>query len=111
MAQFEPLKPEIEQAGAQLVYVAAEKREGLFKPAKYLAMNPISFPFLLDEDRSVTRAYGLYHRLGTDAINIAHPATLVVDTQMMVQFIYRGAGQHDRIPVAAVVEVIKKLQK
>jgi peroxiredoxin len=111
MAQFEPLQNEIGQAGAQLVYIAAEKREGMFKPAKYLAEHPTSFPFLLDEDRSVTKAYGLYHRLGTDAINIAHPATLVVDAHGMVQFIYRGADQHDRIPVAAVMEVIRKLAK
>lgn len=111
MAQFEPLKDEIEQTAVQLVYIAAEKREGMFKPAKYLAAHPASFPFLLDEDRSVTKAYGLYHRLGTDAINIAHPATLVVDAHGMVQFIYRGAEQHDRIPVAAVMEVIKKLGK
>ena len=109
MAQFEPLNNEIEQAGARLVYIAAEKREGMFKPAKYLADHPVSFPFLLDEDRSVTKAYGLCHRLGTDAINIAHPATLVVDAQGTVQFIYRGADQTDRMPVAAVMEVVKKL--
>ena len=109
MAQFEPLKNEISETGAQLVYIAAEKREGMFKPAKYLAEHPISFPFLLDEDRAVTKAYGLYHRLGTDAINIAHPATLVIDAHGMVRFIYRGSDQHDRIPVAAVLEVIKKL--
>ena len=109
MAQFEPLKNEIEQAGAQLVFIAAEKREGMFKPANYLSEHPTSFPFLLDEDRAVTKTYGLYHRLGTDAINIAHPATLVIDSQRMVQFIYRGADQHDRIPVQAVMEVVKKL--
>jgi len=109
MAQFEPLKSEIEQAGTQLVYIAAEKREGMFKPAKYLGEHPIAFPFLLDEERTVTKAYGLYHRLGTDAINIAHPATLVVDRSGMVGFIYRGEDQTDRIPVEAVMEVIKKL--
>jgi peroxiredoxin len=109
MAQFEPLKSDIEQARAQLVYIAAEKREGVWKPAKYLAENPISFPFLLDEDRTVTKAYGLYHRIGTDAINIARPATLVIDSRGTVQFIYRGADQHDRIPVAAILEVVKKL--
>ena len=27
----------------------------------------------------MTKAYGLYHRMGMDAINIAHPATLVID--------------------------------
>lgn len=109
MAQFESVKNEIEQAGAQVAYIAAEKREGMFKPAQYLQEHPVSFPFLLDEDRSVTKAYGLYHRFGHDAINIAHPATLVIDKSGTVRFIYRGKDQTDRIPVAAVLEVVKKL--
>jgi peroxiredoxin len=109
MAQFESVKNEIEQTGAQVVFVAAEKREGMFKPAEYLQKHPASFPFLLDEDRTVTKAYGLYHRFGHDAINIAHPATLVIDKGGTVRFIYRGKDQTDRIPVAAVLEVVKKL--
>jgi len=111
MAQFESLKNEIEQAGAQVVFIAAEKREGIFKPAKYLQKHPVLFPFLLDEDRSVTKAYGLYHRFGHDAFNIAHPATLVVDKSGTVRFIYSGKNQNDRIPVEAVVEVVKKLRE
>ena len=87
MAQFEPMKNELEQAGAQLVFIAAEKRDGMFKPVKFLEKHPVSFPFLLDEDRSVTKAYGLYHRLAKDAINIAHPATLVVDSGGTVRYI------------------------
>jgi peroxiredoxin len=109
MAQFESVKNEIEQAGAQVAYIAAEKREGMFKPAEYLREHPVSFPFLLDEDRTVTKAYGLYHRFGHDAINIAHPATLVMDKGGTARFIYRGKDQTDRIPVAAVLEVVKKL--
>jgi len=109
MAQFEPFQQAIEQAGSQLVYLAAERRGGIFKPAKFLAEHPISFPFLLDEDRSVTKAYGLYHGFGLDAIHIARPATLVIDHGGVVRFIYRGANQNDRIPVAAVLEVLKKL--
>jgi peroxiredoxin len=109
MAQFELIKKEIQQSGAQLVYIAAEKRGGMFKPEKHMREHPASFPFLLDEDRSVTKAYGLHHRLGTDAINIAHPATIVVDRHGIVRFIYRGESQTDRIPVAAVLEVLKKL--
>ena len=109
MAQLEPLKNEIARLGAQLVYIAAEKREGMFKPEKFLEKNPVSFPFLLDEDRSVTKAYGLYHRLGKDAFNIAHPATLVVDHQGVLQFIYRGEDQHDRPPMEPVFEALKKL--
>jgi len=109
MAQFEPRKQEIEQAGAQLVFIAAEKRDGVWKPVEFLRKHPVGFPFLLDEDRSVTKAYGVYHRFGVDAINIARPATIVVDRGGTVRFIYRGQSQSDRIAVDAVVAVVRKL--
>jgi peroxiredoxin len=103
MAQFEPLKSQIEADGS-LVFIAAEKREGLFRPEKYLTEHPISFPFLLDEDRAVTKAYGVYHRLGVDAVNIAHPATFVIDRAGMVRWIYVGKDQHDRAPLDQVLK-------
>jgi peroxiredoxin len=109
MAQLEPYKDDIEKAGAQLLYIAAEKGEGFFKPAQFLKKHPVSFPFLLDEDRSVTKAYGLYHRIGHDAFNIAHPATLVVDRQRTVRYIYRGDNQTDRAPIEQVMDAVKKI--
>jgi len=109
MAQFEPVKNELDQAGAQVVFIAAEKRDGMFKPVKFLEKHPLAFPFLLDEDRTVTKAYGLYHRLATDAINIAHPATLVIDGNGTVRYIYRGENQMDRAPIEQVMETVKKL--
>ncbi len=78
MAQFESRRREIEAAGAQLAFIAAEKRDGVWKPGRFLEKHPIASVFLLDEDRTVTKAYGLHHALATDAINIAHPATLVI---------------------------------
>jgi peroxiredoxin len=108
MAQFEPFKDKIERAGAQMMYIAAEKGEGFFKPAKFLEKHPFSFRFLLDEDRAVTKAYGLYHRFGHDAINIAHPASLVVDRQGVLRYIYRGDNQADRAPIEQVLEAVKK---
>ncbi len=109
MAQLEPLKNEFDLAGANLVYIAAEKAQGVWRPAKYLRAHRVSFPFLLDEHRSVTKAYGLYHRLGRDAIRIAHPATLVVDRRHTVTYIYRGENQADRAPVRLVMEAIRKI--
>jgi len=91
------------------MFVAAEKGEGFFKPAKFLEKHPISFPFLLDEDRSVTKAYGLYHRFGRDAINIAHPASLLIDRQRVLRYIYRGDNQADRAPIEEVLEAVKKI--
>ena len=110
MAQFESLREQIIGAGVSLLYIAAQKRQGFFKPAKFLSEHPVSFPFLLDEDRNVTRSYGLYHRFGADAFNIAHPATLVVDGGGVIRFIYRGDGQADRAPLQQVLDVLGKLR-
>jgi len=63
----------------------------------------VSFPFLLDESRQITKVYGLYHRIGMDALNIAHPATLVIDRERVVRYIYRGENQHDRAPLDQVL--------
>ncbi len=109
MAQLELTKQEIEQVAAELVYIAAEKATGVWKPARFLQSHPVSFPFLLDEDRSVTKAYGLYHRLGLDALNIAHPATLVIQRDRVVRYIYRGDNQTDRAPFNLVLDAARKL--
>ena len=108
MAQVESLKDEIVQAGADLAYIAAEKRHGVFKPVKFLEKNPVSFPFLLDEDRVVTKSYGLYHLVAMDALNIAHPATLVIDRDRTIRYIYRGENQHDRAPFVDVMAAVRK---
>jgi peroxiredoxin len=57
----------------------------------------------------VIKAYGLYHRVGIDAWNIAHPATLLVDREGRVRFIYKGTGQGDRSPVEDVLKAVRKV--
>ncbi len=118
MAQFESRRQEIEAAGSNLAFVAAEKRAGVWRPERFLAKHPISSVFLLDEDRTVTKAYGLHNPLATDAINIAHPATLLIsrgdgdrndDGGGTVRYIYRGDNQLDRGPLDEVLEGLKKL--
>lgn len=103
MAQFEPVKEKIEAAGATVVYVAAEKRDGFFKPEKFLEKRHISWPFLLDEDRAVTKAYGVYNRIALDAYNIAKPATFVVGRDGVVKYAYVGKSQTDRAPLEQVL--------
>ena len=109
MAQFEPHKEEIGRLGANLTYIAAEKRNGAWKPAKCLSQHPVSFPFLLDEDCSVTKSYGLYHALGHDAFRIAHPATVIVDRGGAVRYIYRGDNQTDRAPIAEILDALREI--
>jgi len=113
MAQFESRRPEIEASGAHLAFIAAEKRDGVWRPGKFLEKHPISSVFLLDEDRAVTKAYGLHHALATDALNIAHPATLVIcrddDRSGVVRYIYRGDNQLDRAPLDEVIAALKEV--
>jgi len=109
MAQLESRKQEIEAAGTQVAYVAAEKRDGAWKPARFLEKHPIAFPFLLDEDRAVTKEYGLHHAFGVDALNIAHPATLVIDKRGVVRYLYRGENQHDRAPLDEVLTAVREV--
>lgn len=109
MAQLELYKKELDQRGASLVYIAAEKRDGVWNPVKYLEHNPISFPFLLDEDRAISKAYGLYHLLSHDAFRIAHPATLVIDTRGAAVYIYRSEDQYDRAPFQDALAAVRAL--
>src|ERR1700736_4477542 len=105
MAQFEPQKEEILRHGS-LVFIAAEKRGGLFKPEKFLEKNPVSFPFLLDQDRAVTKVYGVYKAMGIDSINIARPATFVLDANGKIRYLYLGSDQMDRAPTDKVLEAL-----
>ena len=93
-----------------MAFIAAEKRDGVWKPGKFLAKRPIQNPFLLDEDRSVTKVYGLHHALATDAINIAHPATLIIDHNKTVRYIYRGDNQNDRAPIDEVITALQSVK-
>jgi peroxiredoxin len=117
MTQLESRIPEIEAARAQLAFIAAEKRDGRWKPGKFLAQHAIASLFLLDEDRAVTKAYGLHHALGMDAINIAHPATLIIggrshgrddDRGGTVRYIYCGDNQLDRVPADEILGVLRE---
>jgi peroxiredoxin len=101
------MKSRLNDMEVQLVYVAAEKRGGMFKPEQFLERNPVSFPFLLDEDRSVTKKYGVYNRLSFEAINIARPATFVVAKEGVIRFIHVGSIQTDRADVEQVLAALR----
>ncbi len=108
MAQLGPYEGQLKDAGAELIFVAAEKRGGMFKPEEFLRKHPTSFPFLLDEDRKVTKLYGVYHRAGIDAINIARPATFVIGQDGIIRYIFVGSSQTDRAPVDEVLQAARK---
>ena len=110
MAQLEPMTEQIQETGS-LVFIAAQKKEGMFNPQKFLTEHPVSFPFLLDEERKVTKTYGVYHLLGIDAINIARPATFVIGRDGIIRYLYVGSTQLDRAPVEEVLDALQRAAK
>jgi peroxiredoxin len=109
LLEVELVADEVRETGAQLVFIAAEKSEGMWHPRKFLKGYPISFPFLLDEDCSVTQAYGLFHRIAIDAWKIARPATLIVPSEGRIRYIFRGANQMERSPIESVIRRLNRL--
>jgi peroxiredoxin len=110
MAQFESYKEQIERAGT-LVFIAAEKHDRAYKnPLQHFRENPVSFLYLLDEDRSVTRKYGIYTWFDLQSINIAKPATFIVGRQGMITFAYIG-GRTDRAPLEQVIAAFEETAK
>jgi len=110
MTQLESEKEKLEKAGS-VAFIVAQKRGGVFAPEKFLEANPFSFPFLLDEDRSVTKKYGVYHRIGLDAFDIARPATFVVGRDQVVRYIHVGSSQSDHAPLADVLDELQRAAK
>lgn len=54
------------------------------------------FPFLIDEDREVIKAFDVYHPIGFDAYKIAHPSMFLISGDQKVVYTYVGKNQADR---------------
>lgn len=58
--------------------------------------HPMPFPVLIDEDRSVIKAFDVYNPIGVDAFRIAHPSMFLVSAEGTILFAYVGENQADR---------------
>ena len=98
--------PAVFDAGAVLVGVVCQRRANV---ERFFAQQPLPFPLVVDEDRSIARRWGVYHRLGLDAIHIAHPATFVIDGRGVVRMVDVAPNQYQRIPYPRVLEALRAL--
>ncbi len=72
--------------------------------------NGITFPLLVDKDRSVIKSYGVYHWLSFEAYNIARPATFIIDILGIVRYMYIGSHQFDRVDQTELIDCLKSLK-
>jgi peroxiredoxin len=62
---------------------------------RYVEDNGLPFYILVDETRAVSKQYGVWHRIGIDAWNIARPALFVIERTGTIRAIFVGESQYE----------------
>jgi len=90
-----------------VVAVVAERSESV---RRYVEERGLPFNILIDTEREVAHAYGVWQRFGLTAWNIARPALFLIDRQGRVRFRYVAARQNQFPTSTEVFEEIERLQ-
>jgi len=94
-----------------VVFIAAQKIDGMFKGKQYLSRHKYPFPVLFDETREVTRAYGVHHAFGIDAYNIARRSVFVIGGEEKVCWIAVSPHQREAPDFQSVLQAIEACGK
>jgi methyl-accepting chemotaxis protein len=54
------------------------------------------FPFLIDQEREVIKAFDVYNPINIDAFRIAHPSLFLISPEGKIIYAYVGKNQKDR---------------
>ena len=95
---------EFRDRDCHVVVVVCERQETV---DAYLAARPVPFPVLIDGDRNVTRAYGVWQRFSLPKGNIARPSSFLMDRCGYVQYAYAARLQ---IHAASLEEILRALE-
>jgi peroxiredoxin len=69
----------------------------------YIEETGLPFNILVDETRDVLRAYGVWHKFGLDAWNIARPALFLIDRSGAIRYSFI-ADRQDEFPSSAEID-------
>jgi peroxiredoxin len=70
---------------------------------RYVEDRGLPFFVLIDETREVTKRYGVWHRMGLDAWNIARPALFAIDRDGTIRAVFVGETQAE-FPTPAQID-------
>lgn len=72
--------------------MVAQKSEAV---RRYIEETGLPFNILIDESRDVLKAYGVWHRVGLDAWNIARPALFVIEKDGRIRYSFVADRQQE----------------
>src|SRR5262245_34854480 len=111
MTQFESAYHEFRKRNAAVVFIAAQKIDGLFRGKEHIHKHTYPFPVLFDEKRNITRAYGVYQALGVDTFNLARRAVFVVSGDGTICRIAVSPHQREAPPLEEILAAIESCGK
>ena len=76
----------------QVAAIVAQRSE---KVRRYHADRNLPFTILIDDSRDTVKAYGVWHRVGFDAWNIARPALFLMDAAATVRYRFVASSQFE----------------
>ena len=91
--------------GVQVVAIVAQRSE---KVRRFIEETGLPFNILVDDSREVVKAYGVWHRVGFDAWNIARPALFLVDRQGIIRYSFVASSQFEFPSHEQILEEIVK---
>jgi peroxiredoxin len=62
---------------------------------RYVEETGLPFDILIDERRDMVKAYGVWHRVGLDALNISRPAVFLVNQDGSIPYSFIGDSQRE----------------
>ena len=78
---------------------------------RYIEDAGLSFDILIDESRKVSKAYGVWHRVGLDAWNIARPALFLIDRDGTIVYAFIARSQREFPSHAGILEALARLDR
>jgi peroxiredoxin len=61
----------------------------------YIEETGLPFDILIDESRDVSKAYGVWHRIGLDAWNTARPAVFLIEPDRSIRYSFIARSQDE----------------
>jgi peroxiredoxin len=62
---------------------------------RYIEETGLPFDVLIDGRRDMAKAYGVWHRIGLDALNIARPAVFLIEEDGSIGYSFIGDSQKE----------------
>jgi methyl-accepting chemotaxis protein len=90
----------------QVVAVVAQRSEPV---RRYVEEHRLPFLILVDESRDVLKAYGVWHRVGLDAWNIARPALFLIDRDATIRYSFVGSSQEEFPTHEEIIAAVRSL--